>query len=69
MLVHEFPPETLEASFPPEALEAAGSTVGPAAPSYSESTLLHAGQRLGFRVKRIAARVKDLASQIGRAHV
>ena len=57
MLVHEFPPETLETSFPPETLEAADS----AAPSYSESTLLHAGQRLGFRVKRIAARVKDLA--------
>ena len=59
MLVHEFPPEASSTD------RQAGSPTGPhIGPSYSESTLLQAAQRLGFRVKRIALNVKNRAKDL-----
>ena len=49
-----FSPDMVAREFPPE-----NSATGAC---YSESTLLHAAQRLGFRVKRIAVKAKDFAS-------
>ena len=49
-----FSPEMLAQEFPPE-ISTSGNY-------YSESTLLHAAQRLGFRVKRITLAAKDCAS-------
>ena len=49
-----FSPDMLVREFPPDASETGAK--------YSESTLLHAAQRLGFRVKRIALTAKDCAS-------
>ena len=49
-----FSPEMLAQEFPPE-ISTSGNY-------YSESTLLHAAQRLGFRVKRIRVAAKDCAS-------
>ena len=49
-----FSPEMLAQEFPPE-ISASGNY-------YSESTLMHAAQRLGFRVKRVAVKAKDFAS-------
>ncbi len=49
-----FSPDMLVREFPPDASETGAR--------YSESTLLHAAQRLGFRVKRIALTAKDCAS-------
>ena len=48
MLAHEFPPE------------ASGEAVSKNV--YTESTLLHAAQRLGFRVKTIALKTKYCAA-------
>ena len=55
-LLHQrnFSPDMLVREFPPE-----NSAKGTC---YSETTLLHAAQRLGFRVKRIAVKAKDFAS-------
>ena len=51
-----FSPEMLAQEFPPSI---DGATNQP--PHHTESTLLHAAQRLGFRVKRIALTAKDCA--------
>ena len=52
-----FSPEMLAQEFPPEA-----SGDGDGKSFYTESTLLHAAQRLGFRVKAIALKAKDCAT-------
>ena len=52
-----FSPEMLAQEFPPEA-----SGDGDSKNFYTESTLLHAAQRLGFRVKAIALKAKDCAA-------
>ena len=52
-----FSPEMLAQEFPPEA-----SSDGDSKNFYTESTLLHAAQRLGFRVKAIALKAKDCAA-------
>ena len=49
-----FSAEMLTREFPPLASDTGNS--------YPESTLLHAAQRLGFRVKRIRLAAKDCAS-------
>ena len=56
-----FSPEMLAQEFPPEASgDVSGN--GNGRNFYTESTLLHAAQRLGFRVKAIALKAKDCAA-------
>ncbi len=52
-----FSPNMLAQEFPPEI-----NGVGSQPPHYTESTLLHAAHRLGFRVKSIVLTAKDCAS-------
>ena len=57
-----FSPDMLAQEFPPETLRSGASKGASSGAFYSESTLLHAAQRLGFRVKRIALTAKDCAA-------
>ena len=56
-----FSPEMLAQEFPPEASGGGGGNENSKS-FYTESTLLHAAQRLGFRVKAIALKAKDCAA-------
>ena len=57
-----FSPDMLAREFPPQAHNTGEGMGEDTGGSYSESTLLHAAQRLGFRVKRISLAAKDCAS-------
>lgn len=57
-----FSPDMLVREFPPQAHNTGERMGEDKGGSYSESTLLHAAQRLGFRVKRISLAAKDCAS-------